>query len=294
VRRPLGRGPCCQRRYADVGRDMDVLRSGVGTPTLTYLRLLLRHAAGLPYASVPGQIVRPWCCGRALDRPGPVEESVARGRAFQRCVEGVFAAWCGQQPSCPLGADAGDPKVATANYAPSCSVLRKPVALAGRPQAGYGDAQTAVIKAMYRAGISVPLPRASRSWWGGKGEMLMRLADAYSRGPGTASHATCRRAAGRSAASDDQASTDPAARWRSAGGRCRRAVRDTGRGRARPDACAFWPVPPPAGPPAQRAGLPPVVVVSTTVTRPPYPAGVERAKAARAAASPCRQPARAS
>jgi pimeloyl-ACP methyl ester carboxylesterase len=263
---------------------MDVLRSALGDTKLTYLGYSYGTRLGYTYAEAfPGN-VRALVLDGALDpNQDPVDESVAQAGAFQRAFE-VFADWCAQQPSCPLGADAGDPKVATANYRKLVlPLLRKPVALRDGRKLAYGDAQTAVIKAMYQRDLWTPLRQGLEELVGGKGETLMRLADAYYQRSGHGQYSNLQDALRAVRCVDDQAVTDPAVALEES----RRTLavapfEDDGQGpSAARDACAFWPVPPTsrAHQPSV-AGLPPVVVVSTTGDpATPYQAGVELAKA---------------
>ncbi|HEX4246348.1 MAG TPA: alpha/beta hydrolase [Pseudonocardia sp.] len=118
---------------------------------------------------------------------------------------------------------------------------------------------------------------------GGKGQMLMRLADAYYGRSGSGTYSSLIDALQAVRCVDDKAITDPAVALELS----RRTLaaapfEDDGRGpSAARDACAFWPAPPTSA--AHRpnvAGLPQVLVVSTTGDpATPYQAGVELAKA---------------
>ena len=268
----------------DVARDMDVLRSALGDTKLTYLGYSYGTRLGYTYAEAfPGN-VRALVLDGALDpNQDPVDESVAQAGAFQRAFE-VFAAWCAQQPSCPLGADAADPRAATANYRTLVlPLLRQPVELRDGRKLAYGDAQTAVIKAMYQRELWVPLRHGLEELVSGKGEVLMRLADAYYERSGHGEYSNLQDALRAVRCVDDQAITDPAVALEES----RRTLavapfEDDGQGpSAARDACAFWPVPPTSRAHQPNvAGLPPVVVVSTTGDpATPYQAGVELAKA---------------
>ena len=268
----------------DVARDMDVLRSALGDAKLTYLGYSYGTRLGYTYAEAFPHNVRALVLDGALDPDqDPVEESVAQSAAFQRAFE-VWAAWCAGQPNCPLGAAAADPKAATDAYRALVLPLRKnPVALEDGRKLAYGDVQTAVIHAMYSKELWSPLRQGLEELVGGKGEMLMRLADSYYERSADGSYSSLHDALQAVRCVDDKPITDPAVLLEQS----KRAMAaapfgDDGEGpSAARDDCAFWPVPPTsAAHQPNVAGLPQVVVVSTTGDpATPYQAGVELAKA---------------
>jgi len=267
----------------DVARDMDVLRSALGDAKLTYLGYSYGTRLGYTYAEAFPQNVRALVLDGALDPDqDPVEENVAQAAAFQQAFE-VFAAWCAQQPNCPLGAAAADPKAATAAYrALVLPLLKKPVALEDGRKLAYGDAQIAAVKAMYSKELWGPLRQGLDELAGGKGEMLMRLADDYDGRSADGSYSSMHDALLAVRCVDDKAITDPAVALEQSKRTLAVApFQDIGEGpSAARDECAFWPVPPTSQAHQPNvAGLPQVVVVSTTGDpATPYEAGVELAK----------------
>jgi pimeloyl-ACP methyl ester carboxylesterase len=265
----------------DVARDMDVLRSALGDPKLTYVGWSYGTRLGYTYAEQFPRNVRALLLDGAEDpNQTAADESLANAIGFQQAFD-AFAAWCAQQKQCPLG---NDPKAATANFKKLVNPKNaKPVTLDDGRELSYGDATTGTIQALYGPWDWERLRQGLTELTQGQGDTLMELADDYDgrKSDGTYSGENDDLAVIHCV--DDDRITDPAAVLEES----RQALAaerfaDLGFGPDPiPDACAFWPVSPTSRPhQPDVAGLPQVVVVSTTGDpATPYQAGVNLARA---------------
>jgi pimeloyl-ACP methyl ester carboxylesterase len=256
----------------DVAKDMDILRSALGDPQLTYLGYSYGTRLGYTYAEQFPRNVRALVLDGAIDpNRNPTDDAVAEAAAFQQAFE-TFAAWCATQQPCPL---TGDPKAATDTFQELVlPLIDTPLPLPDSRTLTYGDAIAATIGALYNPAGWEPLRQGLVELAGGNGEGLMRLAedDPYLDDAGTAI-----------ACVDEKPLTDPAAALQ-LGERLIAAApfMDSGRGpSAARDVCAFWPVPPTSEAHQPNvAGLPQTLVVSTTGDpATPYQDGVDLATA---------------
>jgi len=131
----------------DVARDMDVLRSALGDPKLTYLGWSYGTRLGYTYAEQFPRNVRALVLDGALDpNQASTEEAVANAVGFQQAFD-AFAVWCAQQKQCPLGTD---PKAATANFRKLVNPTNnKPVILNDHRELSYSNATTGTFQALY-------------------------------------------------------------------------------------------------------------------------------------------------
>ena len=91
----------------DVVRDMDILREALGEEKLSYLGQSYGTRLGAVYAETFPDNVRAMVLDGAIDpRQGTFERRVYAYTGFQRAFE-QLAAFCAEQPDCPLGPDPG-------------------------------------------------------------------------------------------------------------------------------------------------------------------------------------------
>ena len=279
-------GKCSTRVGADVlahvgtvdaVQDMDVLRSVLGDPKLSYLGFSYGTSLGRAYAEKFPTNVRALVLDGALDpAANPVETLVRQGEGFQGAFN-AYATDCAKKGSCPLGTD---PAAASAAF----QALVRP--LIGRPARtkdprglGYDDATIGTIQALYSQQLWPALTKGLDQLKGGQGDVLLALADLYEGRDANGKYSNEQDAFNAVRCVDAPPTTDRAvvdtadARYRAAA-----PFLDDGRGsgRAPLDVCAFWPVPPSGAPHTPVVtGLPQVVVISTTGDpATPYQAGV--------------------
>ncbi|MCX2731851.1 alpha/beta hydrolase [Saccharopolyspora sp. NFXS83] len=266
----------------DVVQDMDVLRSALGDPELTYLGYSYGTRIGSEYAErFPGN-VRAMILDGAID-PGQdaIEQQVMQGAGFQRAFES-FARWCAGQNHCALGDD-------PARAVPAFQRLTRPLlehpAPAGDRELSYTDATTAAVQALYAQSMWPALNTGLGELAQGRGTVLLTLADSYYGREAGGSYSNITDAFNAVRCVDDPRVTDRAV-LREADRRYREAAPFLDDGlpaNSAMDMCSFWPVPV-TGDPAQPQvqGLPPTLVISTTGDpATPYDAGVNLAKALR-------------
>jgi pimeloyl-ACP methyl ester carboxylesterase len=260
----------------DVARDMDLLREALGEEQLTYLGYSYGTRIGTAYAALFPDRVRAMVLDGAVDPDrSPAEAQVAQAQGFQRAFDAV-AAWCAG-PECPLRPGSADADL-QALLAP---LEAAPVPAGGGRELGRGDATVAVLQALYSNDLWPPLRRGLAELAGGSGSTLLQLADLYHDRQRDGSYSNAADVLTAVRCVDEPRITDPAQVAEiDAAVRAAAPFLDDGSG-ASParGACAFWPVPPDAPPVVDPAGLPPVVVVSTTGDpATPYEAGVELAR----------------
>jgi pimeloyl-ACP methyl ester carboxylesterase len=264
----------------DVAKDLDVLRSVLGDPKLTYLGYSYGTYLGSTYAEDFPKNVRAMVLDGAVDpTESEVEQTVAQGTGFQTAFQ-QFALWCVKQQQCALGQNAANAtKVFQGLVNP---LLDRPVSSGDGRRLTYDDATTGAIQALY-----------SQQYWGylntglnelkqGGGRTLMALADVYDGRNPDGSYSNEQDAFTAIRCVDEPAVTDPADQL-AAEREYKKAAPFLDDGRpavAQADACASWPVPPTSKPHTPSApGLPSVLVVSTTNDpATPYQAGVNLAK----------------
>jgi pimeloyl-ACP methyl ester carboxylesterase len=243
----------------DVARDMDILRSGLGDPKLTYLGHSYGTKLGYAYAEQFPNNVRALVLDGAMDpNESQADSRVAQAAGFQQAFE-TFAAWCATQQPCPLG---GDPNAATENFQNLVRpLIDTPLPLPDGRTLTYGVAVNGgTTWALYNPSRWEPLRQGLLELDSGNGEGLMRLADDFSSGFSSDLYiaVTC---------VDDKPVTDPAAALQLSERLIAAApFWDPGRGpSAARDVCAFWPVPHTMEAHQPNvAGLPQTLVVSTT------------------------------
>jgi pimeloyl-ACP methyl ester carboxylesterase len=265
---------------ATVVKDMDVLRSVLGDTKLNYLGYSYGTLLGSTYAEQFPKNVRALVLDGAVDpTESVVDETVSQGTGFQNAFV-QFAKWCAGQDSCALGTD---PTQAThAFQALVDPLLDSPVTLDDGRKLTYDDATTGAIQALYSQQYWTYLNAGLSELKQGQGQTLMALADTYDGRSANGSYSNEQDAFTAIRCVDDPAVTDPTLQLE-ADQRYKQVAPFLDDGRpavAQADACTVWPVPPTGKPHLPSvAGLPPVLVVSTTNDpATPYQAGVNLAK----------------
>ncbi|HEU5469514.1 MAG TPA: alpha/beta hydrolase [Actinophytocola sp.] len=264
----------------DVAKDMDVLRSALGDEKLTYLGYSYGTRIGSTYAETFPNNVRAMVLDGALDpNQDPIEELVAQGAGFQKAFDD-FVAWCVQRQDCALGQD---PAKALTEFLGLVRPLgERPVDVGDGRKLSYSDAMTGVIQALYADELWEYLNTGLTELKGNKAQTLMLLADTYLERGSDGRYSTTQDAFTAIRCVDDPRVTDKNVvleaqrRYKAAAP----FLDDGNPPTSALDACAFWPVPNTSQPHLpQIAGLPPVLVVSTTKDpATPYEAGVNLAK----------------
>ncbi|MCA1192523.1 MULTISPECIES: alpha/beta hydrolase [unclassified Saccharopolyspora] len=285
-------GKCAQRTGTDVlahvgtrdvVQDMDVLRSALGDPKLTYLGYSYGTRIGSAYAEqYPGN-VRAMILDGAIDpSQDAIDEQVLQGAGFQRAFDS-FARWCTERRDCALGPD---PARATAAFQRLARPLLAEPVPAGDRKLSYTDATTAVIQALYAQNMWPALNTGLEELARGRGTVLLTLADSYYGRDADGTYSNITDAFNAVRCVDDPRVTDRNV-LREADRRYREAAPFLDDGlpaNSAMDMCSFWPVPV-TGEAEQPSvsGLPPLLVISTTGDpATPYDAGVHLAEALRA------------
>jgi pimeloyl-ACP methyl ester carboxylesterase len=264
----------------DVAKDMDVLRSVLGDAKLSYLGYSYGTALGSAYAEDFPNNVRAMVLDGAVDpTESEVDETVGQGTGFQTAFQ-QFAKWCAQQQECALGTN---PANATQAFRELVNpLLNQPIPTGDGRQLTYDDATTGAIQALYSQQYWTYLNTGLSELKQGTGHTLMTLADVYDGRNQDGSYSNEQDAFTAIRCVDDPPVTDPKVQLE-AEQRYKQVAPFLDDGRpavAQADACTVWPVPPTSKPHLPSvAGLPPVLVVSTTNDpATPYQAGVNLAK----------------
>ncbi|NUS43111.1 MAG: alpha/beta fold hydrolase [Mycobacteriaceae bacterium] len=274
----------------EVVQDMDIMRALLGDAKLNYVGYSYGTRLGWAYAEkFPGKVRAMVLDGAVDPDKNPVEESLGQTKGFQRVFD-AYAESCASKPDCPLGQD---PKQAAEVFRRLTVPLEKtPVAVhpkkGGDRTLSYGDALTGVQQALYSPGLWKALTAGLNELKEGKGNTLLRLADAYDgrRDDGSYDNLSDAFTAIRCVDGPpigDRATVDKL----DLESRKNAPFLDDGNGtgHAPLDVCSFWSEKPTSMPhtldPAKlkAEGLPQLVVVSTTDDpATPYQSGVDLAK----------------
>ncbi|ONI86293.1 alpha/beta hydrolase [Saccharothrix sp. ALI-22-I] len=262
----------------DVVRDLDVMRSALGDEKLTYLGYSYGTHIGAAYAQAfPGNVRALVLDGAVDPTQNQVESLIAQGAGFQKAFD-AFAAWCATRQDCALGTDPSKANQAFRDL--TLPLVQQPVGVGDR-KLSYNDAITGAIQAMYSEELWAPLNAGLAELKNNRGDVLMLLADNYFDRDKQGRYSTITDAFVAVKCVDEPRMTDKnvlndvARRYKAAA-----PFLDDGQPAAAAlDACAFWPVPPSVQEHKAVAGLPPVLVMSTTGDpATPYEAGVSLAK----------------
>lgn len=265
----------------DVARDLRIAHLAVGDPQLSYVGYSYGTAIGTEYAEqFPGD-VRALVLDGAIDPAlDPVASRVTQSRGFQRAFDN-FAAFCAQQPDCPLG---DDPAQATGELQDLFRPLIDQPVLAS-PEGrvlGWNDAQTGLSQALYTEAYWPALQEGLLELRSGTGSILLQLADQYFKRSPQGVYSDMLEGFQVITCADEVPLTDRAvAREISEQALELAPFSDPGTGPSDAlDLCSFWPVPPTSEPgPATAPGLPQVLVVSSSGDpATPYEDGVSLAQ----------------
>ena len=266
---------------ASVAKDLDALRAAVGDDKLNYLGYSYGTRIGAAYAEAYPEKVRAMILDGAVDpNADPIQADIDQAEAFQKAFND-YAADCAKDPDCPLGTD---PAKAVKVYRDLVDPLvDKPMKTKDPRGLGYSDAIVGTIMALYSPNLWRHLTQALTEMTKGRGDTMLALADMYMRRDpqGHYTNATDARIAVNCV---DQPPVTDRAKVVEEDRRLREVAPFMSygefTGHAPMSTCAFWPVPPTSTPHSvSPAGLPPVLVISTTGDpATPYQAGVDLAK----------------
>jgi pimeloyl-ACP methyl ester carboxylesterase len=266
---------------ANVAKDLDAIRAGLGDEKLTYLGYSYGTRIGSSYAEAYPDKVRAMILDGAVDpNADQIEEEIRQAAAFQKAFDN-FAADCASRPDCPLGTD---PAKAVDVYKSLVDPLVEHPAETKDPRGlSYNDAIVGTILPLYSPSLWRHLTEALSELRDGTGDTMLAMADLYMGrdAKGHYDNSTDVRVAvncmdkphitDRAKVVDEDRRSREAAPFLSYG---------EFTGLAPLDTCAFWPVPATGDQHEINVkGLPPILVVSTTNDpATPYKAGVDLAK----------------
>jgi pimeloyl-ACP methyl ester carboxylesterase len=266
---------------ANVAKDLDAIRAGLGDEKLTYLGYSYGTRIGALYAEAYPDKVRAMILDGAVDpNADQIEEEIRQAAAFQKAFDN-FAADCASSPDCPLGTD---PAKAVDVYKSLVDPLVEHPAKTKDPRnLAYSDAIVGTILPLYSPSLWRHLTKALSELRDGTGDTMLAMADLYMGrdSKGHYNNSTDVRIAvncmdkphitDRAKVVDQDRRTREAAPFMSY---------HEFTGLAPLDACAYWPVPATGDQHEINVkGLPPILVVSTTNDpATPYKAGVDLAQ----------------
>jgi pimeloyl-ACP methyl ester carboxylesterase len=266
---------------ANVAKDLEAIRTGLGDDKLTYLGYSYGTRIGALYAEAYPDKVRAMILDGAVDpNADQIEEEIRQAAAFQKAFDN-YAADCASSPDCPLGTD---PTKAVDVYKSLVDPLVKHPAETKDPRGlSYSDAIVGTILPLYSPSLWRHLTQALSEIKEGRGDTMLAMADLYMGrdDKGHYNNSTDVRVAvncmdkphitDRAKVVDEDRRTREVAPFLSYG---------EFTGLAPLDTCAFWPVPATGDQHELKvAGLPPILVVSTTNDpATPYQAGVDLAQ----------------
>ena len=266
---------------ANVAKDLDAIRVGLGDQKLTYLGYSYGTRIGALYAEAYPDKVRAMILDGAVDpNADQIEEEIRQAAAFQKAFDN-YAADCANSPDCPLGTD---PAKAVDVYKSLVEPLVKNPAKTKDPRGlSYSDGIVGTILPLYSPSLWRHLTQALSELKDGTGDTMLAMADMYMGrdAKGHYNNSTDVRVAvncmdkphitDRAKVVEEDRRTREVAPFMSYG---------EFTGLAPLDTCAFWPVPATGDQHEIKVtGLPPILVVSTTNDpATPYQAGVDLAQ----------------
>ena len=267
---------------ANVAKDLDAVRAGLGDEKLTYLGYSYGTRIGALYAEAYPDKVRAMILDGAVDpNADQIEEEIRQAAAFQKAFDNFAADCASTSPDCALGTD---PAKAVDVYKSLVEPLVNHPAETRDPRGlSYSDAIVGTILPLYSPSLWQHLRQALSELKDGTGDTMLAMADLYMGrdAKGHYNNSTDVRVAvncmdkphitDRAKVVDEDRRTREAAPFMSYG---------EFTGLAPLDACAFWPVPATGDQHEINVkGLPPILVVSTTNDpATPYKAGVDLAQ----------------
>jgi pimeloyl-ACP methyl ester carboxylesterase len=261
----------------DAARDMDVLRSALGEPELTYLGKSYGTYLGAWYAQLFPHRVRALVLDGAVDPDASsLQAEIAQAEGFEAAF-GSFAAWCLASAGCPLGPGGSAGSGGSAGHGGSvAAAVAKAQALINRansvPLANrLGDGQVAdgamllngIVAALYSESYWPILRTALSEAFAGDGTDLVELGNqlygrnsngTYSNLPSAITAIDCL----------DRPWPRSLAAWQSAASVAARDAPLFGAAIIWGSlTCAYWPVPAYPPPRILAAGAPPILVLGT-------------------------------
>ena len=266
---------------ANVAKDLDAIRAGLGDEKLTYLGYSYGTRIGALYAEAYPDKVRAMILDGAIDpNADQIEEGIRQAAAFQKAFDN-YAAECAKSPDCPLGTD---PAKAVDVYKSLVEPLVKNPAKTQDPRGlSYNDAIIGTILPLYSPSLWRRLTQSLSELKNGTGDTMLASADIYMHrdAQGHYTNATDVRVAVNCM---DKPHITDRAKVVEADRRSREVAPFMSYGEftglAPLDTCAFWPLPATGDQHEIHVkGLPPILVVSTTNDpATPYQAGVDLAQ----------------
>jgi pimeloyl-ACP methyl ester carboxylesterase len=266
---------------ANVAKDLEAIRVGLGDDKLTYLGYSYGTRIGALYAEAyPGKVRAMILDGAVDPNADQIEEEIRQAAAFQSAFDN-YAADCAKSPDCPLGTDVTK---SVDVYKSLVEPLVKNPAKTKDPRGlSYSDAIVGTILPLYSPNLWRHLTQALSELKDGTGDTMLAMADLYMGrdDKGHYNNSTDVRVAvncmdkphitDRTKVVEEDRRTREVAPFMSYG---------EFTGLAPLDTCAFWPVPATGDQHEIKVnGLPPILVVSTTNDpATPYQAGVDLAK----------------
>ncbi len=248
----------------DVVRDMDVLRAVLGDEQLTFVGYSYGTRLGAIYAETFSQNVRALVLDGPVDpTTGTAERRLVQFESFQESFEN-FAAFCAQNPDCPLGTD---PAQATAVFQQLVQPLfDEPLTTADGRQLSDLEAVTGVMFALNIEELWPVLIQAIAELKAGNGDILMRMRDTSAQRSPDGSYSNFGDALTAIDCLDEERYTPEQQTDMMRGIYAVAPFMDTGRPVTARNICEHWPVQPTLGYPyAQNIeGLPETLIVSVT------------------------------
>ena len=156
---------------ANVAKDLDAIRAGLGDEKLTYLGYSYGTRIGALYAEAYPDKVRAMILDGAVDpNADQIEEEIRQAAAFQKAFDN-YAADCANSPDCPLGTD---PAKAVDVYKSLVEPLVKNPAKTKDPRGlSYSDAIVGTILPLYSPSLWRHLTQALSELKDGTGDTML-------------------------------------------------------------------------------------------------------------------------
>ncbi len=162
----------------DSARDLDILRSALGDPTLNYLGSSYGTKLGATYAQLFPQRVGRFVLDGAVDVSLSTRaQTLQQAAGFQQALESYAANCVSSSGGCFLGKTVPDALRAVSTLVDQ--IARHPLPAGGGRELTAGDAFYGIAVTLYSRNYWVLLSSALRAALGGDGSQLMTLADAY-------------------------------------------------------------------------------------------------------------------
>jgi pimeloyl-ACP methyl ester carboxylesterase len=162
----------------ETARDLDILRSALGDPTLNYLGFSYGTQLGATYAQLFPQRVGRFVLDGAVDLSiSSRQRTLQQAAGFQQALESYAANCVGSSIGCFLGKTVPDALQTISALVDH--IAQQPLPAGGGRELTAGDAFYGISLALYSRSFWILLSSALRAAIGGDGSQLMRLADLY-------------------------------------------------------------------------------------------------------------------